>query len=199
MDLHTECRVLNTNVFQINLVKLSFRATLKVRLGSMASCLFQNYRFQNCVVCVSRIDLVVIKIYSIYATINSIVCKINLVKKPTRCQNNDHLHFTSFDRVNPSTRPWPHPLGMRSNAVSAHLVAVRPFAVFFCFCFVFTFWNNGHCHQLGLAYGRETWAYPMNKLLSATVVLLLLLDTNLLPQAGISHYWQLHDNDGTLL
>ena len=45
----------------------------------------------------------------------------------------------------------------------------------------------GHCHQLGLAYGRETWVYPMNTL-SATVAFLLLPDTNLLPQAGITHY-----------
>ena len=28
----------------------------------------------------------------------------------------------------------------------------------------------GHCHQLGLAYGCETWVYPTNTL-SATVVL----------------------------
>ena len=48
----------------------------------------------------------------------------------------------------------------------------------------------GHCHQLGLAYGRETWAYPTNTLL-ATVAFLLLLDMNLLPQAGITHYSQL--------
>ena len=39
----------------------------------------------------------------------------------------------------------------------------------------------GHCHQLGLAYGRETWVYPTNTL-SATVAFLLLPDTNLLPQ-----------------
>ena len=49
---------------------------------------------------------------------------------------------------------------------------------------------TGHCHQLGLAYGRETWAYPTNTLL-ATVAFLLLLDTNLLPQAGTTHYSQL--------
>ena len=48
----------------------------------------------------------------------------------------------------------------------------------------------GHCHQLGLAYGRETWVYPTNTL-SATVAFLLLPDTNLLPQAGITHYSQL--------
>ena len=48
----------------------------------------------------------------------------------------------------------------------------------------------GHCHQLGLAYGRETWAYPTNTL-SATVAILLLPDTNLLPQGGITHYSQL--------
>ena len=48
----------------------------------------------------------------------------------------------------------------------------------------------GHCHQLGLAYGRKTWAYPMNTLF-ATVAFLLLLDTNLLPQTGITHYSQL--------
>ena len=48
----------------------------------------------------------------------------------------------------------------------------------------------GHCHQLGLAYGRETWLYPTNTL-SATVAFLLLPDTNLLPQAGITHYSQL--------
>ena len=47
----------------------------------------------------------------------------------------------------------------------------------------------GHCHQLGLAYGRKTWVYPMNTL-SATVAFLLLPDTNLLPQAGITHYSQ---------
>ena len=49
---------------------------------------------------------------------------------------------------------------------------------------------NGHCHQLGLAYSRETWLYPTNTL-SATVAFLLLPDTNLLPQAGITHYSQL--------
>ena len=38
----------------------------------------------------------------------------------------------------------------------------------------------GHCHQLGLAYGRETWVYLTNTL-SATVAFLLLPDTNLLP------------------
>ena len=48
----------------------------------------------------------------------------------------------------------------------------------------------GHCHQLGLAYGRETWVYPTNTLL-ATVAFLLLPDTNLLPQTGITHYSQL--------
>ena len=31
----------------------------------------------------------------------------------------------------------------------------------------------GHCHQLGLVYGRETWVYPTNTL-SATVTFLLL-------------------------
>ena len=57
----------------------------------------------------------------------------------------------------------------------------------------------GHCHQLGLAYGHETWAYPANALL-ATVVLVLLLDTNLLPQAGITHYSELHETiNSTLL
>jgi len=50
----------------------------------------------------------------------------------------------------------------------------------------------GHCHPLGLAYSRETWAYPTETLL-ASVAFLLLLDTNLLPQAGITHYSQLHD------
>ena len=48
----------------------------------------------------------------------------------------------------------------------------------------------GHCHQLGLAYGRETWVYPTNTF-AATVAFLLLPDTNLLPQAGITHYSQL--------
>ena len=48
----------------------------------------------------------------------------------------------------------------------------------------------GHCHQLGLAYGRETWLYPTNTL-SATVAFLLLPDTNLLPQVAITHYSQL--------
>ena len=48
----------------------------------------------------------------------------------------------------------------------------------------------GHCHQLGLAYGRETWVYPTNTL-SATVAFLLLPDTNLLPQVAITHYSQL--------
>ena len=45
----------------------------------------------------------------------------------------------------------------------------------------------GHCHQLGLAYGRETWVYPMNTL-PDTVAYLLLPDTNLLPQVAITHY-----------
>ena len=48
----------------------------------------------------------------------------------------------------------------------------------------------GHCHQLGLAYGCETWVYPTNTL-SATVAFLLLPDTNLLPQVAITHYSQL--------
>jgi len=39
----------------------------------------------------------------------------------------------------------------------------------------------GHCHQLGLAYGCETWVYPTNTL-SATVASLLFPDT------GITHY-----------
>ena len=47
----------------------------------------------------------------------------------------------------------------------------------------------GHCHQLGLAYGHETWVYPTNTL-SASVAFLLLPDTNLFPQAGIIHYSQ---------
>ena len=46
----------------------------------------------------------------------------------------------------------------------------------------------GYCHQLGLAYG------PTNTL-SATVAFLLLPDANLLPQAGITHYSQLHDSE----
>ena len=50
--------------------------------------------------------------------------------------------------------------------------------------------STGHRHQLGLAYGHETWLYPTNTL-SATVAFLLLPDTNLLPQAGITHYSQL--------
>ena len=37
MDTLTVGRVLNTNVFQINLGELLFRATLKVRLGSCLS------------------------------------------------------------------------------------------------------------------------------------------------------------------
>ena len=49
----------------------------------------------------------------------------------------------------------------------------------------------GHSYcQLGLAFGRETWAYPTKTVL-ATVTILLLLDTNLLSQAGI-YYSQLH-------
>ena len=48
----------------------------------------------------------------------------------------------------------------------------------------------GHCHQLGLAYSRETWLYPTNTL-SATVAFLLLPDTNLPPQVAITHYSQL--------
>ena len=45
---------------------------------------------------------------------------------------------------------------------------------------------SGHCHQLGLAYGCETLVYATN-ILSATVAFLLFPDTNLLPQAGITH------------
>ena len=48
----------------------------------------------------------------------------------------------------------------------------------------------GHCHQLGLAYGCEAWVYPTDTL-SATVAFLLLPDTNLLPQGGITYYSQL--------
>ena len=46
--------------------------------------------------------------------------------------------------------------------------------------------------QLGLAYGHEMWAYPMNTVLT-TVAFLLLLDTNLCSPAAITHYSQLHD------
>ena len=55
----------------------------------------------------------------------------------------------------------------------------------------------GHCHQLGLAYRRETWLYPMNTL-SATVAFLLLPDTNLLPQV-YSHHSLLTPTDTTAL
>ena len=47
----------------------------------------------------------------------------------------------------------------------------------------------GHSNLLGLAYDRKTWAYPMSTVL-ATVAFLLLLDTSLLSQAGITHYSQ---------
>ena len=56
----------------------------------------------------------------------------------------------------------------------------------------------GHCHQQGLAYGRETWVYPTNTI-SATVAFLLLPDKNLLPQAGITHYSQLTRQHSTKL
>ena len=56
----------------------------------------------------------------------------------------------------------------------------------------------GHCHQQGLAYGRETWVHPTNTI-SATVAFLLLPDTNLLPQAGITHYSQLTRQHSTKL
>ena len=46
-------------------------------------------------------------------------------------------------------------------------------------------------HQLGLAYGRETWAYPTNTAL-ATVAFLLLLDTNLLSEADITSWYTLY-------
>ena len=43
---------------------------------------------------------------------------------------------------------------------------------------------------IGLAYDRKTWAYTVSTVL-ATVAFLLLLDTSLLSQAGITHYSQL--------
>ena len=52
--------------------------------------------------------------------------------------------------------------------------------------------TSGHGHQLGLAYCRETWAYTMNTVL-ANVTFLLLLDTNLSSQAGVTHYSLPHD------
>ena len=47
----------------------------------------------------------------------------------------------------------------------------------------------GHGHLQDLAYNRNTRAYPMSTVL-ATVAFLLLLDTSLLSQAGITHYSQ---------
>ena len=55
----------------------------------------------------------------------------------------------------------------------------------------------GHCHQLGLAYSRETWVYPTNTL-SATVAFLLLPDTKLL-QATRRHHSLLTGTDTTAL
>ena len=46
--------------------------------------------------------------------------------------------------------------------------------------------------RLGIRPARPAWVYPTNILL-ATVAFLLLPDTDLLPQAGISHYSELHD------
>ena len=42
-----------------------------------------------------------------------------------------------------------------------------------------------------LAYGHQTWAFSFGH--SGTVAFLLLLDTNMLSQEGITHYSQLHD------
>ena len=47
----------------------------------------------------------------------------------------------------------------------------------------------GHGHQLGQAYSRQTWAYTTSTVL-ATVAFLLLPDTSLLSQVGITHYSQ---------
>ena len=48
-------------------------------------------------------------------------------------------------------------------------------------------------YRLGI-YGRETWDYPTNTVSGfTTVAFMLLVDTKLLSQAGITHYSQLHD------
>ena len=61
---------------------------------TMASCLFQNCQLQKCVVCVSRIDLIVIKINSIVIKIDSICCTFDSVvskiaKNLTQCKTID--------------------------------------------------------------------------------------------------------------
>ena len=48
-------------------------------MGFMASRLFQNCRSENCVVCGSRIDSIVLRIDSIVTRIDSIVTRIDSV------------------------------------------------------------------------------------------------------------------------
>ena len=47
--------------------------------SNMASCLFQNCRSENCVVCGSRIDSIVLRIDSIVTRIDSIVTRIDSI------------------------------------------------------------------------------------------------------------------------
>ena len=51
---------------------------------TMASCLFQTCQLQKCVVCISKIDSIVIKI-------DLVVSKIDSVKKPTQCKTIDSI------------------------------------------------------------------------------------------------------------
>ena len=58
---------------------------------------------------------------------------------------------------------------------------------------------TGHCHQLGLAYGCETWAYPTNTLLATVAFMLLLAQTCFHKQALLTTHSYMTQQHSTKL
>ena len=165
-------RVLNIIVFQINLGELLFTATLRVRLGS---CLSTALKMDN--LDCTKINAHFKKIHSL-STGGPHSLPLVHIASPTSPPYVGTQLTALFHTQPPLKCPF---YGIAAQTVKLRiLVKAQPAPQ-----------APGHCHQLGLAYGHETcMVYPTNTL-SATVAFLLLPDTNLLPQAGITHYSQL--------
>ena len=162
----TTGRVINTNLFQINLGELFFRAT-----QSQARLTFLNCSWNG-----------QLGLHQNQCTFHSLREGLIHERKPALLAPPPPPYVCKQLTALFHTQP---PLKSRFYSIAAQTVncifQLKPSPVLQAL---------GHCHQLGLAYGRKTWAYPMNTLF-ATVAFLLLLDTNLLPQAGSTHYSQL--------
>ena len=143
-------RVLNIIVFQINLDQLLFTATLRVRLGS---CLSTALKMDN-------LDCTKINAHSSQKNSQLVYGRGSFTTASAHCQ--PHLSPLCWYTTHSSV---PHTATIEmaclrqcsTNGKLRILVNTQPAPQ-----------APGHCHQLGLAYGRETWLYPTNTL-SATV------------------------------